>query len=65
VIKLDGADQLRWSEQLEATIAQPAVCREAGMRAKPARDRRRIDGVAVARRQAAAGFIERESAIVC
>jgi hypothetical protein len=65
VIKLDRADELRRREQLEATLAQPAVCREAGMRGKPARDRRRIDGVAVTRGQAAAGFFESIAAIVC
>jgi hypothetical protein len=58
VIELDGADELRRREKLETSIAQPAVSREVGMRSEPARDRRRIDGVAVTRGQAAAGFFE-------
>ena len=65
VIKLAGADELRRREEFETALAQPAVCREAGMGSKPARDRRRIDSVAMTGGQAATGFFEGMAAIVC
>lgn len=64
MIKLEGLDKLRRGEERAAPVAQPAVRREGGMRGKPARERRRIDGVAVSRGQAAAGFLEGATAIV-
>ena len=65
VIQLDRADELRRRKELETAVAQPAVCREARMRGEPAGDRRRIDGVAMTRGQAAAGFFEGIAAIIC
>ena len=60
-----GARRRLWRrEEFETALAQPAVCRETRMRGKPARDGRRVDGVAVARGQAAAGFVERVAAVV-
>ena len=65
MIELDRADELRRREKREAAIAQPAVCREAGVRGKPARDSRRIDVMAVTRGEATAGFFKGITAIVC
>ena len=65
VIELDRADELRWREELEAALAQPVICRKSRMGGQPARDRRRIDGVAVTRGQTAAGFFQSIAAIVC
>jgi len=64
VIELDRAGELRRREKRKTAIAQSTGGREAGMRGKPARDRRRIYGVAVTRGQPAAGFFKGIAAIV-
>jgi len=64
MIKLEGPDKLRRREKRAAAVAQPAVCRESRMGGKPARDRRRIDGMAVTRGQAPAGFLKGAATVV-
>jgi hypothetical protein len=64
VIQLVCADELRRREEFEAAVAQSAVGREARLLGEPARNRRRADGMAVARREASAGFFDGVAAIV-
>ena len=64
VIELNGADKLRRREQREAAVAQSLICGQSRVLRKPARDRRRMDGMAVAGGQPTARLFERVAAVI-